>query len=145
MRALLDANVFISYLLTPGGTSPPVQVVEAAIANAYTLLMTAQVIAEVHEKAETKPYLAARITRSQVERLAIILAAVAEPIPTIEERLPEVGHDRKDDYLFAHALFGRADYLVSGDDGVVRVRQIDRVRIVSPAQFIEILRRSNLV
>jgi len=139
MRALLNANIFISYLLPPRGPTPPARVVEAALANAYTLLITAQLLTAIHEKTSTKPYLAARITRSEVSRLTDVLTAVVETIPEIEEHLPEVGNDRKDDYLFAHALLGRADYLVSGDAGVLRIREIAGVRIVSPAQFIDIL------
>ncbi|MBA2277216.1 MAG: putative toxin-antitoxin system toxin component, PIN family [Chloroflexia bacterium] len=145
MRALLDANIFISYLLTPGSDTPPVLVVEAAFTGAYTLLITSTVIAEVHDKTSTKPYLAARITQNQVARLADHLSTIAETIPEIEDALPEVGSDRKDDYLFAHALVGCANYLVSGDDGVLRIGQIEGVRIVSPAQFVEILRQSDLV
>ena len=119
--------------------------VETALTHAYTLLITAQLIAEAHEKTSTKPYLAARISRAEVSALTDVLTATAETIPELEERLPEVGNDRNDDYLFAHALLGRADYLVSGDVGVLRVGRIAEVRIVSPFQFITVLEKANLV
>jgi len=38
MRVLLDANIFISYLLSPASDTPPMIVVEAAFTGAYTLL-----------------------------------------------------------------------------------------------------------
>jgi predicted nucleic acid-binding protein len=131
MRALLDANIFLSYLLDRTSNTLPIVVVDAALNGSYTLLVTARGIDEVRDKAKTKPYLAARIAQHQVERLVTILTPIAENIP-------ELG-DRKDDYLFAHAIFGKADYLVSGDTGVKKVRQIGSVRIVSPAGFVQVL------
>ncbi len=59
-------------------------------------------------------------------------------------RCPRWGGDRKDDYLYAHALVGRADYLVSGDKGVLQVRQIGAVQLLSPFEFLQVLRQADL-
>jgi len=67
VRALFDPNVFISYLLTPNGSGPPVAIVEAALAGVFSLLLTANVVVEVRAKTATKPYLAARIAPSEVD------------------------------------------------------------------------------
>jgi predicted nucleic acid-binding protein len=64
---------------------------------------------------------------------------IAERLPELDVPYPEIGNDRKDDYLFAHAVVGQADYLVSGDGGVRVIDRIGDVRIVSPAEFIAIL------
>lgn len=144
MRVLLDANIYISYLLSPASDTPPMVVVEAAFTGAYTLLATAGVIAELRDKTATKPYLANRITQTQAERLVAIIATIAESVPEVDEPLPEVGGDRKDDYLYAHALVGRADYLVSGDKGVLQVRQIGAVQLLSPFEFLQVLRQADL-
>lgn len=139
IRALLDANLFISYLLSPASDSPAIRVVEAAFTGDYQLLMTAGVVDELREKTATKPYLASRITSEETDRLVRILGTVAEVVPEIKESLPEVGRDRKDDYLFAHAVVGRADYLVSGDKGVQEVHKIGDVLVMSPAEFLQVL------
>lgn len=136
VRALLDANLFISYLLSPDSASATVRAVEGAFTGAYDLLLPAGVIAELRGKTATKPWLVAHITPDETERLVRILTTVAEVLPEIGEPLPEVGRDRKDDYLFAHAVVGRADFLVSGDKGVQAVGQLGDVRIVSPAAFL---------
>jgi putative PIN family toxin of toxin-antitoxin system len=144
MRALLDANVLISYLLNPAGTSPPVLLVEASFSGSYTLLLTANLIKELREKTATKSYLAARITQNQVERFLTALGVVAEDVPEVTGLLPQVGRDRKDDYLFAHALAGQADYLVSGDNDLLAVGSRNDIKVVSPADFLLILRQADL-
>jgi putative PIN family toxin of toxin-antitoxin system len=139
MRTLLDANVYLSYLLAPDSQAPPSVVVQMAITGRYTLLLTEGVIAEVRDTSENKPYLSVRITESQVEELIEILTAVAKHVPTIEGDMPNVGRDRTDDYLFAHAVFAQADDLVTGDTAVRGIEQIGEVRIVTPAEFVAIL------
>lgn len=145
MRALLDANVFISYLLRRTGDTPPIATVGAAFTGAYLLLMTAGIAAEIREKTATKPYLTARITPTDLERLVGLINVVAETVPELDRPFPEIGRDRKDDYLYAHAVIGRADYLVSGDRDVLSVGRIGRVQIVSPAEFIDVLRQADLI
>lgn len=140
MRALLDANVYLSYLLTSSVRStPPVLVVEAALSGEYTLLLTAGVIRELRDTSESKPYLAARITEAAASEFISELGCIAEIVPELDPPLPEIGRDRKDDYLFAHAVFGQADYLVSGDGDVRAFERIGETRIVSPAEFLSIL------
>lgn len=139
IRALLDANVFISYLLSPDGSTPTIRVVEAAFTGAYQVLLPDGVVSELRGKTATKPWLATHITPGECERLVGILVTIAEVLPEIGEPLPEVGRDRKDDYLFAHAVVGRADYLVSGDTGVQAVGRIGAVRVVSPAVFLRVI------
>jgi putative PIN family toxin of toxin-antitoxin system len=136
IRALLDANVFISYLLSPDNSSAVIRVVEGAFTGVYQLLLPEEVIEELRGKTATKPWLVTHITPEETERLVDILATVAEVLPEIGEPLPEVGRDRKDDYLFAHAMVGRADFLVSGDKGVQAVGRIGEVQVVSPAGFL---------
>jgi putative PIN family toxin of toxin-antitoxin system len=139
VRALLDANLYISYLLSPDSSSATIQVVEAAFAGSYQLLLTAGVVTELRGKTASKPWLTSHITLDECERLVRILGTVAENLPEIGEPFPEVGRDRKDDYLFTHAVVGQADYLVSGDKGVQAVGRIGDVRVVSPAEFLRII------
>lgn len=139
MRALLDANVHISSLLARTSASPPRMAVEAAFDGRYDLLISDDVIDEVRRKTATKQYLAQRITQPQVESVVRSLLVIAKSIPDLGMPYPEVGKDRKDDYLFAQARYGEADFLVLGDTGVRGIERIGDVRIVTPAEFVEIL------
>lgn len=135
----MDANVYIIYLLSSDPSTPSSAALTAALGGAYTLLLTNGVIVELRRKTATRHYLAARITQAEVDDLVRDLGIIAESVPDLDEPLPAVGRDRKDDYLFAHAVVGQADYLVSGDIGVQGVGRIGDVRIVSPAEFLQIL------
>ena len=139
MRVLLDANVLISYLLSTRETSPIRTVVRAAISGTYTLLLHDEITREIIQKVETKPYLADRIMRDEVEALFGLLQQVAETMPTIIEEIPPVSRDPKDDYLLAYGLVAGADYLVTGDEDLLTLGDVEGLTIVSPREFVTLL------
>jgi len=139
MQVLIDANVFISYLLHPGRTTAVVNVVEAGILGDYTVLLPAKLRDDIAVVIRNKDYLARRISPQQLDRLWEGLELRAKDIPEITEEIPPVTRDPKDDYLIAYALVGEADYLVSGDPDLQALEQVESVRIMSPVEFWEIL------
>ena len=110
------------------------------MAGTFRLILPKPVVDELQDRTTQKPYLAGRISSETVARLIDSLFLVAEPTIDPDEPLPEIGRDRDDDYLYAHAVLGGADYLVSGDRDVLAVERVGNVRIVSPATFADILR-----
>jgi len=139
MRVLLDTNILISYLLRSRGDSAPVVVVEAAFTGAYALLIAGETLSELRHKVGTKRFLMERITERDLEALITLLDQVGEKIPAIQEAIPAVGRDRKDDYLLAYAAVGRADYLVTGDDDLLSLGALPDFEIVSPPRLVELL------
>jgi len=143
MRALLDANLYISYLLSRNRTKSAVGAVLAAVASgAFTLLFTAEIADEINRSTRERPDLATRIAPADVRRLLLAVAALAEMIPSIQEDLPRVGRDRGDDYLIAHAIAAGADVPVSWDKDLLDLGQVAGVRIVTPPRFLEVLRET---
>lgn len=102
-------------------------------------------ISEFRREVATKPYVMSHIAPDDLLTLTMLLTENATVVPEIPEPYPAVGVDRKDDHLYAHALLGQADYLVSGDDHLMRVRHIDEVRIISPAEFLDALGQEGLI
>ncbi len=141
MRVLIDTNVFISYLLSPRIKKGVVQEIMAAfMADRFTLLLPEALLEETLETVRRKPRLSARIPPYELKEFIDILQEFGETIPRIEQPIPQVTRDPKDDYLLAYALVGDADYLVSGDEDLLVLQdEISEVSILSPRQFAEIL------
>ena len=139
MRVLLDTNIFISYLLQPEGESSIHLVLEAALLGKFNLLLPEEVLEELQRKILSKKYLAERITPENAEKLVSILRQISGVIPRIELEIPALTRDPKDDYLLAHAVVGEADYLVTGDDDLLVLKEVEGVKIVKASQFWEIM------
>ena len=145
MRVLLDTSVLISNLRsTVPATSATGVLLRAAIAGEFTLLFVEGVAEELHQKLNDRADLAARISRADVAKLLGAMRAVAEPVPRLPEPYPEVGRDRKDDFLIAHAVISGADWLVSWDKDLLVLDPIDGLRIGTPPTFLAALRSTGL-
>jgi putative PIN family toxin of toxin-antitoxin system len=138
VRACVDTNILISYLLGPGSVQPPSRIIRGAYAGAFSLAIVETTLNELRSKVGSKPYLAARIENRQLEEFISDLRMVAEIVPQ-PTRIPSVTRDRKDDYLVAPAVLERVDFIVSGDKDLRVIGEIAGVRIVSPAEFVRIL------
>lgn len=67
-------------------------------------------------------------------------------MPAVAQMLPQIGRDHKDDYLIAHAIIARADFLVTWDNDLLDLGTVEGVRIVTPGEMVRILReRGDLV
>ena len=143
MRTLLDTNLFVSYLLSSRSVASAVgAILQAAAAGSFVLIFPPEVAEEIAVTIAGRPDLAARIARSDIERLIRALGAIAESAPALREPAPSVSRDPKDDYLIAQAIVARADYLVSRDNDLLDLGQVAGVRIVSPPTFLRILRET---
>ncbi|MBI4317332.1 MAG: putative toxin-antitoxin system toxin component, PIN family [Chloroflexi bacterium] len=136
MRALFDTNIFISYLLSPAAEGTVAAIVEAALTRAFTLILPHELGERLPATIAGKDYLAQRISAQDAHRLLELLLGVAEIIPPIGRPIPRVCRHVKDDYLVAHALIGRANYLVTGDDDLLVLGEVASARIVTPSAFL---------
>jgi uncharacterized protein len=141
LRALLDANILISYLLTTGRQTTITAIVDAGLLGEYTLLMANDLLQGIANKIATKRYLTKKITAEHLTELEDALRSVSERVAPVEGSLPAVTRDPKDDYFLPYAVVGQANYLVSGDDDLLVLGKVEGVRIVRPAEFLELLQQ----
>lgn len=141
MRVLVDANLFIAYLLKPRDDSFVTLLLNAVVAGQVTLLMPAALLDEIEQTIKRKPHLLPIITEAQLHRFLTLLQSLCEEIPLIREPIPPITRDPKDDYLIAYAVVGQADYLVSGDKDLLELQTAVPVTILNSTQFRQLLRQ----
>jgi putative PIN family toxin of toxin-antitoxin system len=136
-RALIDANIFISYLLSPDSNGAIAGTVESLWRADLELVFPDVLASEIRTTIKRKPYLRERIALDDVDALIDGLRAIALPLKLEPIEIAPILRDRKDDYLLVEAVRSDADYLVSGDRDLLDIRDdIAHPRIVSPAEFI---------
>lgn len=138
MRVLLDTNVLISALL-PAMDHPRAvaRIVDAIFSGDFTLLLPEQVIQELLHTIAAKRYFAERITTEEVTIFIDQLRAVAMVLADLDEPAPVIVRDPDDDFILAHAIIGKADYLVTGDKDLLSLGEsVAPLVILSPAEFV---------
>jgi len=140
MRVLLDANVLIRYLLNQTEQGTIVDIMTAAHAEVFDLLVPEELLDEL-VRTTAKRRLIKKIDPTRLTGLINVLRTLGEWLPALTPPIPAYTRDPGDDYLIAHSLAAHAEYLVTGDEDLLVLDQVGSVQIVSPGAFSALLRQ----
>ncbi len=130
MTIALDTNVIISALLFGGN---PRRVLEMVLSQAVRMAVSRQILDEVEgvlrgRKFRYPPEIALNIIRE--------LESISEVVVPVR-RMNVIRADPYDNMILECAVTANADYIVSGDAQLLELIQFQRIRIVSPAHFLD--------
>ena len=140
IRAVLDANVVVSGVLSPAGV--PGQILDEWRAERFALLVSAPILEEIVRVLEY-PRIARghRWPHAKVQEFVVELGNVAILTPG-ELTLNIVRDDPDDNRYLECAVEGAADYLVSGEHHLLALQDHRGISIVTPKTFLQALRAS---
>ena len=140
LRAVLDANVYVSAFVRPEGA--PGQIIERFLRHAvFELVLSAEIAAEIlHALAYPKVRKAARST-TEPELWFEDILVLAEMILG-QHRVAGISADADDDKYVAAAIEGRAAFVVSGDPDLLEIREYEGIRFVTPRVFLDLLEQT---
>ena len=136
MRAVLDANVLVSALISRVGA--PARLVELWLEGAFELVVGETLLDEVRRTLNHSK-LSSRVASEDALRFIQLLQEVGEVVADPEGPPPVHSADPGDDYLLALAARERTP-LVSGDAHVLALS--GKLPISSPRAFLEQLERA---
>jgi len=136
VRVVIDTNVLLSAVMSPLGV--PGAIFRAWRSGRFALVVSPALLAELKR---TLAYPRIRIRtgwgEEEEDRFLQLLAddaMLVEPTGSLS-----VSRDPDDDRVLEAAEAGGADYIVSGDEDLLTLREHRGSRIVSPAQFAALL------
>lgn len=135
MKVVLDVNILVSSALN--GTGLPVNLVDLAAKGRYTLVVSEHVMNTL-DAVLRRPHIARRVSDAQRKRLMSALTVDEDPA-TPDPAVRVVAPDLEDDLVLGTAVAANADFLVTGDNGLLELLEYRSVRIVTAAQFLEVL------
>jgi putative PIN family toxin of toxin-antitoxin system len=136
--AVIDTNVFVSGFLRRGGNAN--RLLELLYNHAFVHITTQELITELDEVLRRPVFRSERygVRESQV---ATFLAFIARHSVIVSPSLapPVQSRDPKDDKFLCAAFGGNADYLVTGDNDLLVLRDDTRLgdlRIITLSEFL---------
>lgn len=140
MRAVLDTNLLVSYLLTH---RPPIAtLIDDLLANDGFVMVTAPELLAELDRVLTYPKLQRYYTDEGRTRFVALVMALGEVVD-LPETIPRICRDPDDDRLIACAVVGEADVIVSGDDDLLALERVGDIPILTAAQFLAMLEQGN--
>jgi uncharacterized protein len=135
ITAVLDANVLLSGFVHEHGV--PGQLLLAWIGRVYRLVISEAILVEV-TRGFQKRYFQQRLTPERIANNLALLRRRALLAP-ITAQVEGVATHPEDDLVLAAAVSAQADYLVTGDDQLLKLGRYQGVQIVSPRTFLNAL------
>ena len=126
MRILLDSNVWLAILTTDGQCRRMWRTARGQ----SQIHSSADILAEIEEKLRRKFGFSSRhahLLTHFVRRQTVPVEITCPP--------PQVCRDTDDDLIVAAASAARCEYLVTGDNDLLVLKQFNDVAIVTPAEF----------
>lgn len=137
LKIILDANILASATISQKGN--PAKILAAWRQNKFDLIVTEEIMQEAwrvlfYERVKKISYL----SKQEVTDLLLELQNGAILISTALN-LKIIKSDPTDDKYIIAAVEGQADYIVSGDQHLLELKEYEGIKIVSPKEFVEIL------
>jgi len=132
-RVVFDVNVLISGVIWIG---KPKLLIDAVVDGRMTLILSDEIMREF------KTVIAREKFKLDEEKQAAITNFILNlgRIVRMKNRLRVVREDPKDDIIVNTAMDGRVDYIVSGDDHLLALKEFRGMRIVSVSEMLELLK-----
>jgi len=130
MRVVIDTNVFVSGVFWKG---PPAAVLEAWRDGRIELVLSPAILDEYQRVGTELNRLFPAIDLNPILGMLALNSRMMQ-----DSELPErLCSDPADDKFIAAAVAANADYVVSGDKALLKVREYRGVRIVAPSTFVQ--------
>lgn len=135
MRVCLDTNVLVAAVATRGLCADVLRTVLRTVLAEHDLVVGEVILAELRRVLTTK-------FKVPADRLALIEAVFLQfpCLPKPEEPGPMTIRDAADRWVYATAVAGGADVLVTGDRDLLAIAGEVPLRILEPRAFWDLLR-----
>jgi putative PIN family toxin of toxin-antitoxin system len=131
LKAIIDANVFISALLNPGKAR---LVVEHLKTDSFQLIFPAQLLLEIRRVATNPKLGISENDTADLLRLISTKGSLVEP-----EEIQTICRDRSDDVYLACASVANCDFVVTGDNDLLSIGSYQSTSIISPSDFLTVI------
>lgn len=138
IKAVIDTNVFVSGVISPRGA--PREILELAKRGSFKVIISIPIIREILQVLH-RDYIYTKYNLNE-EIIDDIAAFLFEGTILTEDAMEvsEIKQDPEDNKFLACALEGEADYIVSGDDHLLKLKHYKGIQIVTARSFFEIIK-----
>lgn len=132
-RVVLDTNVYLSGIIFGGNCR---HILDLMIKKKITVITSPAILLEISQKLKQK------FKWSQNQIITVIKTMIKSTKvvqPQIKVRAVKTG--KSDDKVIEAAVVGRTNHIVSGDQHLLKIKQYQKIKIVTPVEFLSIYLR----
>ena len=129
-KIIIDTNLYISAL---GWEGKPKKILDKVIAGEYELILPIKQLGEIKRVLDYPKF---GFTEEQKERFLLLLHKIATIVKT-ESKLDAIIRDPKDKIILEAANEMKIDYIITGDEDLLVLKEFKGAKIIKPEKFLE--------
>jgi len=133
-RAVFDTNVLVSGTVFAGRSK---LLIDAVLEGKITLILSMQMIREFKRVIARNRF---RLSGNQQNTLTNFVLRIGNVVK-IRSRFRVVRGDSSDDAILRTAYDGKADYIVSGDEHLLALKEFEGIKIITVSEMLELLKQ----
>jgi len=132
MKIVLDANIFISSIFWSGN---PRVVLDRVIANLDELFITKEILDEIEAVIGRPKFHVGQ------EQINFIMKSIEEISNTVVIKNHKINKSRgkTDNKYLECAVNAKSDYIISGDNHLLEIKEYKKIKIITPKNYLEIV------
>lgn len=136
IKAVPDTNIYVSSIFWEMGN--PHKIIELAISKKIEIFTTLEILKEL-EKVLIRDF----ETPEDMAIRQINLVLAYSTLISTEEKINAVKDDPDDNKIVECAVAANAEYIISGDKHLLRLRAYKQIKIVTAKEFCELLSKQS--
>jgi len=129
-RVVLDTNIYLSGIIFGGNCR---HILDLMIKKKIKAVISPAILLEISQKLKQK----FKWSQTQIfTTIKTIIKSTKAVQPKIKIKV--VKADKSDDKIIEAAVTGSANYIVSGDQHLLKIKQYQKIKIVTPQEFLSI-------
>lgn len=140
MRAVIDTNVLISGFISR--ESYPAKLVDGWVEKRFEPVVSEEIIKEYREVFARDRFSALGSVEERLKLLGTLLSFEHVVLVNPQERICMVKDDPRDDIFLECAAAGECEFIISGDQHLLKLKQYKNIKVITAKEFIELLKDS---
>jgi len=134
LRAVLDTNTFVSAVIAKGNES---ELLLAAHRGDFKIVTSLEILKEFKGVISRPKF---SFSKEQIQNVLLHIIEAAEIVqPNI--RLDIVKEDPDDNKVIECAVFSKADFIVSGDKHLLKLKKVNGITVIKSAELLNKIRK----
>lgn len=131
VKIVVDTNIYISAIFWAG---KPRGVIDLGREGHIFIFTSLEIEKEIAEKLETK----FKLEEDEISQILLDFSSFAIPVK-VNNRVQAILDDPDDDKFIECALACNADYIVSGDSHLLKIKEYAGIKVLNASEFLSVI------
>ncbi len=132
VKVVLDSNIYISGIIFGGN---PRKIIDLIIEGKIRLCISSDILIEIKEVLERDKF---GFSSDITQQIIFEIESLSECL-TPRKKHSVVKKDADDNIIIDCAIEANADYIITGDDDLLSLKEYKKIKILSPVEFLRLI------